>query len=522
MSIENEDEGYLENIPDTGIVANLLGKINLTPAEAIAEIVANSFDEKIDGKKINIEIVIPKNRDSIIVIDDGKGMDKDKLRSALTIGKSEKVVGQKGMYGIGLKTASSVLGKNLYIETATVDSSYVLQTEWDFQQFGESKQWKIPYKTIKREESDYFKEGKKSGTVIKISSLRKKAFYDEPIKEFLSLAYRHHLLDGDQIIFYGPLKPLQFNLIPDTYRDIEIKISSDKVIRGWGGLLVEGNKQLNFINDRGFGVNIYRNKQLIAAYYKRFLPRNHMDFGRVIGELHIDFIEVNYHKKGINYQIEDWSKIEELVKSKIKKFASASKESYTSSEKGKKVGKIKPDNWREVSKENLDEESASDPKGKEVIRRAKKMYKALGDVDIDDKETDEDEEKSEDVDVKKDGKLLKFPGPGEIEILGKKLQFKFLYFKDKESAWKWHDRNIEKDKIIIYLNEEFNVISKIKQEKIKDNLESLKIICILAFAEEVIRYLVDQGYALEKSQKEVYEWIDNNYDNLEIRFDDWE
>ena len=94
----------------------LLGKIgatNLILADAIAEIVANSFDAALDGEPTIVEVQVVGQE--VCVVDNGAGMTEDVLVEAVKLGVDmadvvKKPPGREGRFGLGMKTACASIG----------------------------------------------------------------------------------------------------------------------------------------------------------------------------------------------------------------------------------------------------------------------------------------------------------------------------------------------------------------------------------------------------------------------------
>lgn len=96
-----------ENLePDSNKMGDIFSRIGYSFSEAIADLVDNAIDE--DAKRIHIRFVFTEGMvHSVIIADDGKGMNDVELKEAMRFGsRTEKVESDLGKYGIGLKSAS--------------------------------------------------------------------------------------------------------------------------------------------------------------------------------------------------------------------------------------------------------------------------------------------------------------------------------------------------------------------------------------------------------------------------------
>ena len=84
----------------------MFSRFGYSISEAIADLVDNSIDAK--ARNVLIRFVRTPDRIArVLIVDDGHGMDDDKLSEAMRFGsKSDKPSGALGKYGFGLKTAS--------------------------------------------------------------------------------------------------------------------------------------------------------------------------------------------------------------------------------------------------------------------------------------------------------------------------------------------------------------------------------------------------------------------------------
>ena len=113
-------------MPD--VVFQALGRIGYDPVSAILDLVDNSVsagatcvainvnqesDEQQEGQRGRPRAILK----SLIIADNGCGMDEDSLANALTLGSSTQQYNEHTLskFGMGLKTAASSLGKRLEI-----------------------------------------------------------------------------------------------------------------------------------------------------------------------------------------------------------------------------------------------------------------------------------------------------------------------------------------------------------------------------------------------------------------------
>ncbi|XP_060732001.1 MORC family CW-type zinc finger protein 3-like isoform X2 [Tachysurus vachellii] len=89
------------------------------PFSAIAALIDNAYDPDVSAKQIWIDKTVFKGQDCFIFMDNGKGMDYDKMHKMLSFGFSDKqaVKGHVpvGLYGNGFKSGSMRLGKDAIV-----------------------------------------------------------------------------------------------------------------------------------------------------------------------------------------------------------------------------------------------------------------------------------------------------------------------------------------------------------------------------------------------------------------------
>ncbi|XP_053483643.1 MORC family CW-type zinc finger protein 3-like isoform X2 [Ictalurus furcatus] len=99
------------------------------PFSAIAELIDNAYDPDVSAKQFWIDKTTIKDQDCLIFMDNGKGMDCDKMHKMLSFGFSDKqtVKGHVpvGLYGNGFKSGSMRLGKDAIVFSKKDDTMCV-------------------------------------------------------------------------------------------------------------------------------------------------------------------------------------------------------------------------------------------------------------------------------------------------------------------------------------------------------------------------------------------------------------
>ena len=114
--------------PDVSLIQKA-GAVNYKIPQALAEFPDNSIDDRIDGKKVTVEITAGQRdgKKRIVIADDAKGMTKDELSKAMVMAHSKKGHDEIGKFGLGMKTACSFLGSKFTIVTATKSAKKALR-----------------------------------------------------------------------------------------------------------------------------------------------------------------------------------------------------------------------------------------------------------------------------------------------------------------------------------------------------------------------------------------------------------
>jgi len=157
--------------PSATPVIQALRSLGYNPRTAIADLVDNSIDAK--ASKISLYFNHSGTDGTIIIVDNGSGMDEDMLQLAMNIGskdpRTERQPNELGRFGMGLKTASFSLGKRLSV--LTKHKGVYSQRCWDLDHVSECNEWQL-FTQIPDEVMDQMNEiDGESGTIIYIDKL---------------------------------------------------------------------------------------------------------------------------------------------------------------------------------------------------------------------------------------------------------------------------------------------------------------------------------------------------------------
>ena len=278
-----------------------IGATNLILSDAIAEVVANSFDASIDGEKMVIEVTV--NSDQIIVVDNGIGMPEAILVEAVKLGVDmsdilTKKTSAKGKFGLGMKTACASMGRWWAIHTRPLGVQKEYRVVFDLAEW-EHRSDSIDAWTIYIEELAPDASGplgdRLHGTAVIVRKLRNTDPLAGAVLSKLGESFKPHLEKDDIILVNGEkARPHIYKFVPGSKVPINIRFgpSNQYLIKGWVAI----DQQTH--NDGHYGFNIYRHGQLVQTWYQGWF-RSHLMTSRIIGEVEMDFIDATFFKLGL-------------------------------------------------------------------------------------------------------------------------------------------------------------------------------------------------------------------------------
>lgn len=271
-------------VPDTKIYGHL-GQVGYNLRDAISELVDNSIDARIPGKKLKIDLELDEFSKEVSIKDNGKGMDKETARAAIVLGKSSKK-GKLGFFGLGMKTAGLSLGNILTIRTKQNNSKEEYIVEFDKVEFEKKNNWEVSIKSYPST-NDFT-----SGTEIIISDLLftptcKKS---DRLNEYLAERYKAFINSGEIEIFVEGYKciPQKNNYIMEE--PISITTEKDDIITGVLRIQTKRSQK-----HQEYGFDLYKNKRIIKVNDKIGVGI-HGERALICGELNFDFCDVNFTK----------------------------------------------------------------------------------------------------------------------------------------------------------------------------------------------------------------------------------
>ncbi len=282
----------IEILPDRSLMPKI-GQTGYSVSQAIAELIDNSIDARIEGKLLTVQVVIDPHKKIILIVDDGLGMDEATASNSIRLARSSKV-NQLGEFGLGLKTACTSLGEKFEIETKQLNSEEEYVLEYDEEKWLKSGDWNNYEMQVKNST-----DKQRSGTVIRVSKLRFKIYPNlaGKIREDLANRFAPFIENGEVQIMVNtkwcepqPLNLKEDYFPPDGKELFRLKMESGNEVYGWRGLLKKGS-------DKGdYGFRVFRRGRLIMQHAKLgFNP--HPEARQIVGEIHLDHVPVTHNKR---------------------------------------------------------------------------------------------------------------------------------------------------------------------------------------------------------------------------------
>ncbi|WP_343288010.1 ATP-binding protein [Turicibacter bilis] len=334
-NLKNKDNIF-EITPDTSLWMKL-GKTKYTIPKALSELIDNSIDSRL-GNKVKVDIYFQIGGDYLGVLDNGSGMSRDDLKLALTIAHHNNGEKQIGEYGFGLKSATSYLGKKLYIYTKTKDMDKYIKFYYDENEFINKKEWNVEYEFIDRKQVQAETEVDfDHGTYILVKDLNVKLYKRLTISSdktgVLIPKFRriYRLLLQNDILeltlhpktqkgnIAEPIKiqPYEFDRLTTKINfSFLIKHNNRELnIKGWAGILPilvnlnpEKNKDIYKYN----GFQVYKNYKIILE--NELIGYNfHPEKRLILGEIGLDDFETLNNKSDF-VRNNDWQVLEKIIR----------------------------------------------------------------------------------------------------------------------------------------------------------------------------------------------------------------
>lgn len=345
----------------------VLGDIEFAPWQCLAELIDNAFDDFLstppDDDSPTVAISLPgrgsDRRDAQVWINDnGRGMSLEHLTGAVSAGwTSNARYGKLGLFGMGFNIATARLGNVTTVRTTRAGDSEWISVTLDLRNMAQSANFEVP---VIRETKD---DTSLHGTEVIISGLkqeqhealsrqqtkirrvlgdvysyllREKGFSlivdNTAVQPLLPCVWNHDravVVRGERIPAFIPinreLSPLTACQNCGRWQDVGVTECEecgsrslevrDRRITGWIGIQRYSHKT-------DFGIDVLRNgRKILVRDLSLFswvdpnepgarpileYPIEVPNEGRIVGEIHLDHVRVNYQKNAFEYDTPEW------------------------------------------------------------------------------------------------------------------------------------------------------------------------------------------------------------------------
>ncbi|KAF3843168.1 hypothetical protein F7725_002017 [Dissostichus mawsoni] len=203
------------------------------PFSAIAELIDNAYDPDVNAKQFWIDKIVVKKQDCLSFMDNGYGLDKDKIHKMLSFGYSDKITvkGVKpiGMYGNGFKSGSMRLGKDAIVFSKSKSVSCVGMLSQTYLEKIGANQIIVPIVCFEQKEKNNVREEHKASLqdILSYSPFNKLEEIQAEINAISSKT-------GTRIIIWNlrstSSKPSEFDFESERY-DIRIPSELDETMK---------------------------------------------------------------------------------------------------------------------------------------------------------------------------------------------------------------------------------------------------------------------------------------------------
>ncbi len=353
----------------------VLGDIEFSPVQCIAELVDNAFDEflrhPLDTEDPTVWVTLPAKsstpRDGEVWIkDNGPGMTLDQLNNALRAGwTSNDRLGQLGLFGVGFNIATARLGQVAVVRTAkSSDTEWTVVTV-DLKGMAAGNSFDLPV-TFDPKNSPG-----EHGTEIVIRNLKPEHHQtvsrtQAKIKQSLGDIYSYLLADrgfnlivdnelvkprlpcvwgeGRSVVRNGEKIPAVIEIderladrrvcldcgvwqtvgetVCESCESVRVEVR-ERRIWGWVGIQ-------RYLHATDFGIDFIRNGRKILVRDQSMFrwvdqddlsDRGEVEYpievpraGRIVGEIHIDHVRVNYQKNAFEYDTPEWKRVVQVIR----------------------------------------------------------------------------------------------------------------------------------------------------------------------------------------------------------------
>ncbi|MEV3965144.1 ATP-binding protein [Nocardia sp. NPDC050193] len=345
----------------------VLGDIEFAPWQCLAELIDNAFDDFLtdppedDGPTVTISLPgrgSDHRSAQVWIQDNGRGMSLEHLNLALSAGWSSNArYGKLGLFGMGFNIATARLGNTTQVRTTRAGDSEWVSVTLDLRKMATQDNFVVP---VIREPKD---DPAEHGTQVIVSDLKQEQHdllsrQQTKIRDLLGDVYSYLLRERDFALRVDgkavqPLLPCIWNkdrsvvqrgVKYPAYIEIDKELPSlnachdcgrwqdlglsaceecgsdqleERERRIWGWLGIQ-----RYSHKSDFGVDFLRNGRKIlvrdvrifewedpnelGARPEREYPIEVPYEGRIVGEIHIDHVRVNYQKNAFEYNTIEW------------------------------------------------------------------------------------------------------------------------------------------------------------------------------------------------------------------------
>lgn len=376
MSVESETR--VINVEPHPRLLSVLGDIEFAPWQCLAELIDNAFDEflrqETAGQPVQtptVWVTLPARgsapRDAEVwVRDNGPGMTLGQLNSALRAGwSSNDRFGRLGLYGVGFNIATARLGHVTVVKTARAEDPVWTVVTIDLRELAAHDHYNLPLTTEPKATPD------EHGTVVVIRELKAEHHdtltrQQPKLRNILGDVYSHLLTDRDfnLVVERQPVKPrrpcvwdesrsvVRSNQripaiikidepLPDRHVCLECGTWQDDIdgscVSCGGKRLVIKSRRIwgwvgiqRYLHASDYGIDFIRNGRKIllrdASMFQWDDPddpsgRGEQEYpievppaGRIVGEIHVDHVRVNYQKNAFEYDTPEWKKVVQVLR----------------------------------------------------------------------------------------------------------------------------------------------------------------------------------------------------------------
>lgn len=275
--------------PDKSLIQKT-GLAGYSTSQALAELVDNSIDARLDGC-VQVVINLDFRERRITVSDDGRGMDLESLRGAMTVARGTKPDGSLGQFGMGMKSSCSALGKRFHMRTSAAGSSKEYEVSYN------EDEWLTDatagWGNFVVIEKDLTARDDWHGTVIAVDDLKVRLYANQVtnLKKNFGRRYGSYIENGSASIRVNRTYCSPFHAEVDgTSRiNVDINLGGEAKMHGYVELL-----KVRSIGGM-YGMDLYRHGRLIRPHVKFGFPE-HPKNALITGRLDLNHVPVNFQK----------------------------------------------------------------------------------------------------------------------------------------------------------------------------------------------------------------------------------